>query len=283
MKKDILYLKEIEKEMMPLEINKLYEELQNSRGELLKTLIHTTNKKAFFTVDSLGKIKRKEKNHMILGTLFVEKDQELFEYYANNIDFSEQEAYGEEKISRIKNMDISKLEKNLIKVIFNGKLDHVMKYSNELYMRDEKKFYEILTRVALMDNINHGKALYLYGMKKYFEIYSYSIEILYFVMSYITKMRIETYEYENAIISNEVTLEELMKDFKNKKDKLENEEGLNILGSLKIIENLPEEERKIYLEIIKNKITVTEKNNKVKELNNIGKEIFAALLMEIEC
>ncbi|NME35420.1 MULTISPECIES: hypothetical protein [Fusobacterium] len=275
---DTLSLNGLNKKEIVSKLTNFYKENENSRNILLKNMIHTTNKRAFFTIDENCNIKRKNGNFILASTLFIDEDEKFLEYLANNIDLSDQDKYNENSIKRMSNEKVDILEKNSIKLVINGKLEFGIKYLYELYKRDEERFFKFLSKIALMDNLDFNKSLYVYSLKKYFEKYGYSLEVFYYVISYIIKVRFDLYEYENIQISKNITKEQLKNRFFNNVAKYRNLEGLKLLSYLKLLLEYDFENEEKYINILKNRMDKLEERNSLKDLDNITEEIFDKLI-----
>lgn len=275
---EILSLNGLNKKELFLKLTDFYKKNENSRNILLRNVIHTTNKKAFFTVDENYNIKRKSGNFILASSIFIDKDEKFLEYLVDNIDLAEQDKYNETSIKRMSNEKIEILEKNSIKLIVNGKLEFGIKYLYELYKRDEENFFKFLSKIVLMDNIDFNKSLYVYSLKRYFEKYGYSLEIFYYVISYIIKMRFDLYEYENIKIVKNITKEELKNRFLDNIEKYKNLDGLKLLSYLKTLLEYSFENEEKYINILKNRMDDLEEKKSFEKLDNITEEIFYKLI-----
>lgn len=273
---NISNLKDFKCEELFLEIEKIYEASEKSRGSFLRKLIHTTNKKAFFTIDELGRIKRKEGNYVLFSALY-ENDEKFLRYFQSQMDFSEQDSLKDNSLSRIQNIDTVSMKKNIIKLVVNGKLEYGIKYLYELYKRDEEEFFKFISEIVLMDNIKSEKSLYIHSMREFFEKFGYSLEVFYFVISYITKLRFDLYEYENVYVDENLTKESFRERFNNNIEKYRNVEGLKVLGYLNLLEKYQYINDKKYISILKEKMDRVEKLENVEKLIDIKEVIFENL------
>lgn len=273
---NISNLKDFKGEELFLEIGKIYEENEKSRESFLRKLIHTTNKKAFFTIDELGRVKRKEGNYILFSALY-ENDEKFLRYFQSQMDFSEQDSLKDDSLSRIQNIDTTTIKKNIIKLIVNGKIEYGIKYLYELYKRDGEEFFKFISEIVLMDNMDSEKSLYIYSMKEYFEKFGYSLEVFYFVMSYITKLRFDLYEYENICVDKNITKECLRERFNNNKEKYNNIQGLKVLGYLSLLEKYEYINEKKYMNILKERMDKVEKLENTEKLKDIKEVIFEIL------
>lgn len=275
---NISNLKDFKGEDLFVELEKIYNQDEKSREKLVRKLIHTTNKRAFFTIDENGKIKRKAGNYLLFMSVFEEDDEKFLRYFRELIDFSEQDSLKEKSISRIQNIDTTTIKKNIIKLIINGKVEYAIKYLYELYKRDEKEFFKYISEVVLMDNMDFEKTICIYSMKKYFEKYGYSLEVFYYVMSYIIKARFDLYEYENIQIVEGITKKSLKERLKNNLEKYKNKDGLKVVGYLKVLEEETYENEKIYLSILNSRMNKIENMEGLKKLTDIEEKVFEILM-----
>lgn len=275
---NISNLKDFKGEDLFVELEKIYNQDEKSREKLVRKLIHTTNKRAFFTIDENGKIKRKAGNYLLFMSVFEEDDEKFLRYFRELIDFSEQDSLKEKSLSRIQNIDTTTIKKNIIKLIINGKVEYAIKYLYELYKRDEKEFFKYISEVVLMDNMDFEKTIYIYSMKKYFEKYGYSLEVFYYVMSYIIKARFDLYEYENIQIVEGITKKSLKERLKNNLEKYKNKDGLKVVGYLKVLEEETYENEKIYLSILNSRMNKIENMEGLKKLTDIEEKVFEILM-----
>lgn len=275
---NISNLKDFKGENLFVELEKIYNQDEKSREKFVRQLIHTTNKRAFFTIDENGRIKRKAGNYLLTMSVFEEDDEKFLRYFYELIDFSEQDSLKEKSLSRIQNIDTITMKKNIIKLIINGKVEYAIKYLYELYKRDEKEFFKYISEIVLMDNMDFEKTIYIYSMKKYFEKYEYSLEVFYYVMSYIIKARFDLHEYENIQVAEGITKESLKERVKNSLEKYKNKNGLKVAGYLKILEEETYENEKIYLSILNSRMNKIENTNNLEKLTDIEEKVFEILI-----
>lgn len=193
------------------------------------------------------------------------------------MDFSEQDRLKENSLSRIQNIDTVSMKKNIIKLIVNSKLEYGIKYLYELYKRDEEDFFKFISEIVLMDNIKFEKSLYIHSMREFFEKFGYSLEVFYFIISYIIKSRFDLYEYENVCVDESLTKESLRERFNGNKEKYRNVEGLKVLGYLNLLEKYQYINDKKYMSILKEKMDRVEKLENVEKLEDIKEVIFENL------
>lgn len=256
--------------------------LESGRAGVISFCSEVLDKRAYFTVDMYGNIKRKEYEYVIPAAVFTEKDADFINYTAESLDFTEKTKI--EKTGRMTNADTLEVKKNIFKLIVKGDCHFSMRHCKELYMRDKDEFFKMMFTLSMMDNISFEKPLALYSLKKYFEKYGYSDEALYLTISYIAKMRADFRDYENAVkenISENISKEQLKEIIKKDINKYETKKGLEILGYLSVLLSYSYEKENIFVSILKEKIDEFEKVSEDKELSSKEKEIFRNLSKEV--
>lgn len=236
------------------------------------------DKRAYFTVDMNGNIKRKKMNYAVCAAVSVQEDSIFTNYVAENLDFAEKIKI--EKIERMNNVE--NIEKNIFKLLAKGDFHFTGKYCKELYMRNNDEFFKMMFQFALMDNMSFEKSLAVYSMKKYFEKFGYSDEVLYLTISYMAKMRADFSEYESIQIEKNVSKNELREKIKNNIEKYKNQEGMCILGYLLGLLSYNYENEEKFTAVLCRKTEQFEKSDVKKEqLSNIQVQIFEYLSKEV--
>lgn len=257
--------------------------LESGRGEVISFCSEVLDKRAYFTVDVNGKIKRKKLNYIIPAAVFMESDADFINYTAENLDFAEKIKI--EKIQRMTNAETSYLKKNIFKLLAKGEYNFALSYCKELYMRDKDDFFKMVSQFAMMDNISFEKPLVVYSLKKYFEKFGYSDEVLYLAVSYLGKMRADFHDYEaetteesNSSFSKENLKEILKKDINRYKTRV----GFGILAYSAVLLSNDYENEKIFLSLIEKKIKLFENGlQKDETLTKTAAEIFDCLSKEV--
>lgn len=193
------------------------------------------DKRAYFTLDCEGTIKRKKLN-FILPIFAFSND---LDYLADSIikfsDLKEREKISE--INRLSNIDISTLKEKLMKTLANGNLDFSKKYGKELFLRNRDEFYKTVLGFSLLGDMKSLKPLLVLSFKKLFENAEYEENVFFLLISSLTKYRDNFYFYENCEKDgNIVELENLKKNIILNKNLLESLEGLEVLSTLKALE-----------------------------------------------
>lgn len=196
MKKDIKV--EILREKNLNKIETMIEE--QGKYQVLSYFAPFYDRRTYFRIDDLGNIYIKEYNPILILFAFSDNKKKLAEYLLRY-------SYPEEKqnlkkIDRNSNLSIETLRKNLIKTMLSGSLNFSKTFAKELYLKSEKDFFEVLYTFSLMGNPNNLKLFFVYALEKIFKEFKYDDNILYIVISYLTKVRDEYSIYINS--SNEV-------------------------------------------------------------------------------
>ena len=254
---------------------------EKGRDEIISLCSPVLDKRAYFTIDNFGKVKRKNYNYNLAATVFVDDNNDFLNFISEIIDFKEITKI--EKIGRLTNAKDEELHKNIYKLLAKGELNYLLKPLKEIYMRSENKFFEILFNFTMMDNIFSKKTLCVYSLKKYFQKYGYSDEALFLCVSYLAKQRADFYEFENEKnLNNSTSKEELKEIIKNNLEQLRNEAGLTLLSYFIVLLQFNYENEKNYITILKNNLTkLLVSNNEYRKLNNIENEIFTGLSREV--
>lgn len=216
-------------------------------------------------------------NYAVCAAVFVQKDSDFTDYIAESLDFTEKTKI--EKIERMNNVE--NIEKSIFKLLARGDFHFAGKYCKELYMRNKDEFFRIMFQFALMDNISFEKSLAVYSMKKYFEKFGYSDEVLYLTISYMAKMRADFSEYENIQIEKNIS-NELREKIKNNTEKYKNQEGMCILGYLLGLLSYNYENEERFAAVLCRKTEQFEKSDVKKEqLSDVQNQIFEYLSKEV--
>lgn len=259
-------------------INKIL--LESGRGEVISFCSEVLDKRAYFTVDMHGNIKRKKYNYAVPAAIFMENDNEFADYISENLNFAEKIKI--EKLGRMTNEDTEEVKKNIFKLLVKGECHFSLRHCKELLMRDSEEFFKMMFMLSMMDNISFEKPLAVYSLKKYFEKFSYSDEALYLTVSYISKMRADFRDFENEK-AGEISKEELRNRVKNNIDKYESEKGVEILGYLAVLLSYNYEKENIFSNILKKKIDEFENSFKENDENflKVKKSIYEYLSKEV--
>ena len=259
-------------------INKIL--LESGRGEVISFCSEVLDKRAYFTVDMHGNIKRKKYNYAVPAAIFMENDDEFADYISENLNFAEKIKI--EKLGRMTNEDTEEVKKNIFKLLVKGECHFSLRHCKELLMRDSEEFFKMMFMLSMMDNISFEKPLAIYSLKKYLEKFGYSDEALYLTVSYISKMRADFRDFENEK-AGEISKEELRNRIKNNIDKYENEKGVEILGYLAVLLSYNYEKENIFSNVLKKKIDEFENGFEENDENfsKVKKSIYEYLSKEV--
>lgn len=208
--------------------------LLESQGkiEVLSECAQFLDKRAYITIDTNGNLKRK-KGSIALPVIAFLNDNNLFvEELLYSCDIKERQNL--DKIERYSSLDIEKVKTNYIKTLFNGNLEFAKRYGKELFLRDRKEFFKISSNFALI-GANNIKPLMVLALNKLMS--EYNENIFYIFIQYMVKFRDNTEIYEK-VSEYEGEAKEIKEILKSNKNLLESLEGLEILSSLKLVENI---------------------------------------------
>lgn len=237
--------------------------------ETLARCAQFLNKRAYVTIDKNGNIKRKKESIILPLVAFFNDTDILIEEFFHSCDIKERQVL--DKIERYSNLNIEKIKLNYIKTLFNGNLEFSKRYGKELFLRSKDEFFKISSNFALIgdDNI---KPLMVLGLRKLMK--DYNENIFYLFIQYMTKYRDNTSIYENTP-EYEGNIDELNHLLFSNKKLLDSFEGLQILSSLRLIEDVDITNRKKFL----GKIKYTIENKKIyTKLRNTEKKLLEIFL-----
>ncbi|MDX8335283.1 hypothetical protein [Candidatus Cetobacterium colombiensis] len=215
------------------------------------------DKRAYFTVDCEGSIKRKEMNYTIPAMVFCKNDELFNENLQKECNKIERE--NQKKIDRLSNVEVETLKTNFVKLVIKGELEFAKKYGKELALRDKEEFLKTLFNLSLMDNINFNKPLMALAMKEILNTIGWKDEVGYLVISYFTKQRFDLNLLENLKETEEEVLNV--------------PESLKLIAYKKVLDSYKYTKEKKYKAILLEEI----KKNKEISHNEIENEILASL------
>ncbi len=237
------------------------------------------DKRKYFSIEN-NMIKRKEMNVALIAVALLENNIDLvIEGFQKSIDKKERQVIM--KIDRMSNVSIEDLEEILFKLLYKNSFEHSLKYGKELYFRDSEKFYDLISKFALMDNMDLRKPLLVSAFKK---LEMKNDEIIYLLMSYLTKARSDYFYFEN-LVEKEINRKEIKTRIKILGEKLKTQEGLNLLQYLNLVEEKEGILTDRFYSIIELKLEKIEKEKieKLKEnkLDNIEEGLIEYFLSNI--
>ncbi|MGL6114222.1 hypothetical protein [Cetobacterium sp. SF1] len=237
---------------------------------LLKN-VELLDKRAYFTVDSEGKIKRKAMNFSVPAVAFL-TNQELVEKTICS-EISKVERLKFKKIDRMSNLSIETLKENLIKLIINGNLEFAKKYGKELALRDRNEFYKTLAKIALMDNMDFLKPLMVLSLKEILGETQWFDEVWHLVVNYLVKQRADLRIYENSLKIEKINKKTLIEEARKSSN-------LKVIsyGLLLSEYELPMEEN--YLYILKEELSNSSRRE--EDIREIEGEIIKSLFLRGE-
>lgn len=207
---------------------------KQGKVNILASYAEVLDKRAYFTVDKEGEIKRKKFNLPFLTFAYLDNHEILAENLIKYIDFRERQNF--DKIERYSNIELEKVKQNFIKTLVNGNLYFAKRYGKELFLRDRKGFYEMATKFACMGESTSQKSLFVLSLKRLLPK-DYNEGIFYLFISYLCKYRDDFNRYERAKLSKNVkTIEEIRGKVLIDSEIQNSMLGLGILTTLKLIE-----------------------------------------------
>lgn len=187
---------------------------ERGKFEVLENFAPFYDRRTYFKVNDLGNITLKTYNPILILFAFSNNIEKLSEYIFK-YSFPE-EKQNLKKIERSSNTSIKELRINLMKTLHSANLNFSKIFAKELYLRSKKDFFEILYTFSLMGNPNNIKLLYVYAMEKLFEDFTYSDNILYVAIAYLTKVRDEysIYIEADSLIKKDISCLNITEDKK---------------------------------------------------------------------
>ncbi|MGL4534148.1 MAG: hypothetical protein ACRC0V_09095 [Fusobacteriaceae bacterium] len=239
----------------------------------LVSLAEIMDKRSYFAIEDY-EIKRKMMNLALPAAAFFPEDIDLVsKAMEDSVDRAERQIIL--KIDRMSNLSLEKLEENFFKLLYKNNFEHSLKYGNELFLRDKSKFFKVAYKFAFMDNPKLRKPMLVAAFEK---LDMEEDEIIYLLISYLTKARSDFSIYESAT-TGEKTLEELKAVVLSLKEKLYTVEGLDLIQYLHALENYPEKNKKFY-EVLENRIEFMKKSDN-KIVSSVEKAILEFYIKEL--
>lgn len=236
--------------------------------EVLSESAQFLDKRAYITIDILGNLKRKRGNLTLPIFAFLDGSKILVEEILTSADIKERQNF--DKIDRFSSLDIEKVKINFIKTLFNGNIEFSKKYGKELFLRDRDNFYKIVSNFALIGS-GSVKPLMVLSLKKLMK--EYNENIFHLFIAFMTKNRDNTCIYEGVQDCN-LTTKELKESLKSHTELLNSYEGLGILSSLTLLDNIEVDNRNRVLGKLKFEIENTKSYTPLSEIEKNLLEIF---------
>lgn len=245
----------------------VYKELvEENRGQVVSSLSEIIGKRAYFTIDDSGSIKRKTLNYALPLIAYTKDKTKLSEYLLELAEPNERVKH--KKIERLSREDYTKLKKNYNKILANNNLDFAKRYSKELYLRDKDLFFKILFNYILMEDIHSQKSLVALSLKKLM-YKEYNDNILNTAISYICGVRSDLREYEIIATSKEEK-KGIIDEINKRIGDITSKEELNLLAYSRVLEEYEYNNEGVYAEILIDNLASLKIKNK---LNTYEQEI----------
>lgn len=262
--------------------------------ESLKGFAELLDKRVYFSINGFN-ICRKELNLAIPAIAFLKDEELLLEAIHSSIDPVERQHI--DKINRLSNVSVEKLVEKLERLLVKDSLEHTLRYAKELLYKDKDAFYKVLSKFALLDSINSRKALLVSAFKK---IDRKDDEIIFLLISYMTKARADYSDLEKKICENDSNLElnfdslllNLRKQLSESKDKLQCKLGLNIFAYVNLLLDVVQcdnseknkEDYKVFIQVIMDKLSILKDINLEdgRALSEVEKGILSTLILNLK-
>ena len=207
---------------------------------LTDTFSEYINRRAYFTIDKEGKIKRKGLN-LSLPLISTLKEnpknaEKIIKIIVERL-CEPTERIKLKEITRLSNVSMDDLEKNYYKLLANSNDIFSVKYSKELLLRDKDKFIKLLFFFVLMEDISNRKQLMAYSLENFLGenfVKNDLDNIIQVAINYISMQKSNFSPYESSVKSNMSKMELTAKILENL-DNLRNSTGLNLLTYIYIL------------------------------------------------
>lgn len=189
---------------------------EKGKYKILSEYANFYDMRIYFKVNDLGDIEKKCYNPIIILFAFSNDIIALSKYLFKYSYPSEKQIL--KKIDRASNMSIQDLREKLMKTLVGGNLNFSKIFAKELYLKSKKDFFEVLYNFSFMGNPRDIKILYVYSLEKIFNEIDYDENILFIVISYLTKMKDDFSKYLlEKNVSN--SIEKLLDKYADELDK----------------------------------------------------------------
>lgn len=201
--------------------NKDFEQLKkmiNEKGKynILSYFSNFYDRRTYLKVNDLGDIEFRAYNPIVILFAFSNEIENLANYVFKYSYKQEKQIL--KKIDRMTNLTIPDLRLKLMKTLISGNLNFSKIFAKELYLRSKRDFFEVLYNFSFMGNPKHIKILYVYALEKIFSEINYDENILFVVISYLTKLR-DDFSKCVEIVENKLDIESLKEKFSENIDK----------------------------------------------------------------
>ena len=223
----------------------------------LSIFVEVLDKRSYFNITDNGMINIKDINYAIPLFAFLDEKKYLSQILLELSDTKERTKF--KKINRHSNIPMNKIKRNFMKTLVNGTLDFSKEYGKEMFLRDEREFYKIISIFSLSGNIKSLKCLMVISFINLVEKFgkkNITDEVLYLVISFLTKYRDNFYDtdrfFEN--IEEKTDIDNLYSDIINDVDLMKTKKGLELLSYILLIKKTNPENEKLYINILKNEM-----------------------------
>ncbi|MGF6905530.1 hypothetical protein [Fusobacterium sp. PH5-44] len=246
----------------------------------LSIFAEVLDRRSYFNLTDNGIINIKNINYAIPLFAFTDDKKYLSQILLELSDIRERTKF--KKINRHSNISMDKIKKNFMKTLANGTLEFSKEYGKEIFLRDEKAFFNIISIFSLSGNLKSLKSLMVISFISLVEKFgkkNITDEVLYLVISFLTKYRDNFYDLNKFIEKKQENLDIdiLYNDITNNIDLMKSKRGLELLSYLLLIKKSNLENKELYINIVKYEI----ENLNDSDLLNNYETILVKKLLEI--
>lgn len=223
----------------------------------LSMFVEVLDKRSYFNLTDSGMINIKDINYTVPLFAFIDDKKYLSQILLKLSDTKERTKF--KKINRHSNISIDKMKKNFMKTLVNGTLEFSKEYGKEIFLRDEKEFYKIISIFSLSGNIKSLKSLMVVSFINLVEKFgkkNITDEILYLMISFLTKYRDNFYDINRFLERKQerINIDNLYVDIVNDMNLMKTRKGLELLSYILLIKKVDFEHRELYTNILKNEL-----------------------------
>lgn len=185
---DSLKKAEIIKKFRNISLEELAQEIkEKGKYKVFSEFAEIMDKRSYFTVDVAGKITKKEVNRILLEFPYEEDIRVLAKMILDCGDPRERQVIS--VIPRLSNVEIPKLQKKLMTTLVHGDFDYTKRYAKELFLREEKIFFEQMQIFVNLGEKNNLKKEVLKALEEVIKNVSYDERLFHLYLSFLTRYR----------------------------------------------------------------------------------------------
>jgi len=252
----------------------------NTKGNIyvLSLFAEVLDKRSYFNISPQGKIKTKEINYILPIFAFEDNPKILSEKILELSDLREKTKI--KKINRHSNQSMDKLKVNFMKTMTAETVEFAMEFGKEIFLRNEEEFYQMISIFSLTGGINSLKSLLVLSFTEIVKKYkkeNITDEILYLLISFLSKYRDNYYDTDNYYDSLDETLsiEILYRKILDDKSLVMTRRCLELLSYITLIKKITLEKKSLYINIVADELN---KKNTSRNLNENEKFLVEKLI-----